>query len=127
MATHNDLGQEGETLAKAFLAEKSYQILASNWRFHKLEVDIIALHQDTLVFVEVKTRNTIAFGLPESFVSRKQQQNLSEAVEAYLSLYPGNYDIRYDVISVILNGDTSQIHHFEDAFWPDNLNLYSFE
>jgi putative endonuclease len=128
MAEHNELGKKGEALAKAFLEAKKYKILASNWRYQKLEVDIIAQKHKFLVFVEVKTRNTDVFGLPESFVSRKQQQNLANAVEAYFYLYPNmGYEIRYDVVSIILKGEQAEIEHFEDAFWPDNLGLYSFE
>ena len=128
MAEHNELGKKGEALAKAFLERKKYKILACNWRYQKLEVDIVAQHHKFLVFVEVKTRNTDVFGLPESFVSRKQQQNLANAVEAYLYLYPNmGCEIRYDVVSIILKGEQAEIEHFEDAFWPDNLGLYSFE
>lgn len=128
MAEHNEIGKKGEALAKAFLESKKYKIMACNWRYHKLEVDIIARYQKYLVFVEVKTRNTDVFGLPESFVSRKQQQNLASAVEAYLYLYPNmGWEIRYDVISIILKGEQADIEHFEDAFWPDNLGLHSFE
>lgn len=128
MAEHNEIGKKGEAMAKAYLEKKSYKILACNWRYHKLEVDIIAQQGNNLIFVEVKTRNTDVFGLPESFVSRKQQQNLADAVEAYLYLYPqmgGN--IRYDVVSIVLKGEAAEIEHFEDAFWPDNLGLYSYE
>ena len=128
MAEHNELGKKGEAIAKSFLEKKSYKIWACNWRYHKLEVDIIAQQNKFLVFVEVKTRNTDVFGLPESFVSRKQQQNLASAVEAYLYLYPNmGFEIRYDVISIILKGEQAEIEHFEDAFWPDNLGLHSFE
>jgi len=128
MADHNELGKQGELLAKAMLEKLGYRILRANWRFEKYEVDLIAQDGRDLVFVEVKTRETDAFGNPESFVSRKQQQHLAEAVEAWLHLYPEtNVQIRYDVVSVILQKDRHSIAHFKDAFWPDNLGLFYAE
>ena len=129
MSSQNlQIGKQGETLAANYLLGLEYNILDINWRHHHWEIDIIAAFGNTIHFVEVKTRNTDVFGLPESFVSRKQQQNLANAVEAYLFLYPNlGWDIRYDVVSIILKGEEAEIAHFEDAFWPDNLGLYSFE
>ena len=121
-----ELGRMGENLAAKYLKGQSYQILERNWQFGRYEVDIIAKDNENLVIIEVKTRNTDVFGHPASFVSKQQQLNLAEAVEAYLTDYPERYlPVRYDVISVILNQYTNSIEHFTDAFWPDNLGLSS--
>lgn len=128
MADHNELGKQGELLARNRLTELGYQILRANWRFEKYEVDLIARDGPDLVFVEVKTRETDAFGHPASFVGRKQQQHLAEAAEAWLYLYPeANLSLRYDVVSVILQSNRHSIEHFKDAFWPDNLGLFYAE
>jgi putative endonuclease len=126
MADHNELGKEGEKLALEYLKQIGYKVLHSNWRFQRLEVDIIAQTEGYLVFIEVKTRETNAFGKPESFVDKKQQGHLAEAVEAYMYKYPDlDLQIRYDVISIVMTKNRSELMHFEDAFWPDNLNTFS--
>jgi putative endonuclease len=70
-----DWGRYGESLAREYLAAHGYRILASNFRFHHGEIDIVAEEGDVLVFCEVKTRTSDLFGSPESAVPpRKQQQ-----------------------------------------------------
>ena len=64
MSWNNILGKRGEQLAVSFLEKKGYQILATNWRHRRAEIDIIAMDEDVLVFVEVKTRNNNNFGEP---------------------------------------------------------------
>jgi putative endonuclease len=125
MATHNDTGKMGEQLALEHLVQKGYTILAQNWRHRRTEVDILARIGNTLVFVEVKTRSTEFFGLPESFVTVAKQEQLSKAAEAYCSLYNHeDLDVRYDIVAVILNRHEKKVQHFEDAFFPDNLGLF---
>ncbi len=125
MAGHNDTGRIGEELAAKHLLAKGYDILEINWRYRRAEVDIIARIGITLVLVEVKTRSTEFFGLPESFVTEKKQQQLSKAAEAYCTKHTdGKMDVRYDIIAVIINQHENKVLHFEDAFFPNNLGLY---
>lgn len=94
-------------------------MLEVNWRKEKAEVDIIALHQNNLVFVEVKTRSSAAFGRPEDFVSEAKQKLLDYAANEYIYLIKHEGDIRFDIISVLFNKpDQYTINHIEDAFWP---------
>tara|TARA_B100000900_G_scaffold385375_1_gene374966 strand:- start:1504 stop:1701 length:198 start_codon:yes stop_codon:yes gene_type:complete len=65
MASHIELGKEGEIIAQQFLQKNGFKILNCNWRHLRYEVDIIALDRDFLVFVEVKTRSTFKFGFPD--------------------------------------------------------------
>lgn len=113
------LGDKGEQLAKEFLLKKNYQILHCNWRFKKLEVDLIAQHSEFLIFVEVKTRTNLDFGLPESFVDKAKQNRLEAAANAYIYRHKYRGQIRFDIVSVILekNGEY-KIFHIEDAFFP---------
>ena len=76
MAKHNELGALGEALAVEFLQKNKYKIVERNWRFKKAEIDIIAQKSGVLVVVEVKTRSSIAFGLPQDFVKPKKIQLL---------------------------------------------------
>jgi putative endonuclease len=125
MARHNEIGKQGEKLAEQHLRQKGYTILALNWRAGRSEVDMIARIGNTLVFVEVKTRNTEFFGLPESFVTEKKQQQLAQAAETYCTRHTnGEMEVRYDIIAVIIHADEEKILHFEDAFFPDNLGLF---
>nr|MBP8067657.1 YraN family protein [Pedobacter sp.] len=65
MARHNDLGKRGEQLARQFLIQRGYEILDENWVFERAEIDLIAYINRIIVFVEVKTRSSTGFGLPE--------------------------------------------------------------
>ncbi|OWY19612.1 hypothetical protein BVG80_17935 [Sphingobacteriales bacterium TSM_CSM] len=117
MAKHLHTGKAGESIAQQFLQQKGYIILHTNWRHGKCEVDIIALLQNLLVFVEVKTRSTNYFGYPEEAVSRRKQLLLAKAANAYTELLHPNALVRFDVISVTLPaGQEPEIYHIEDAF-----------
>ncbi|MBY0485589.1 MAG: YraN family protein, partial [Flavobacteriaceae bacterium] len=84
MADHNDLGKQGEELAVDFLQKNGYEILETNWIFQKAEIDIIAQKGTILAVVEVKTRSSIEFGLPQEFVKPKKIQLLVKAVNEYV-------------------------------------------
>lgn len=117
MAEHNIIGQKGEEMAAKFLEEKGYTILETNWRFMNLEADIIAEISKTLVIAEVKTRKSNYFGEPESFVTKQKQKNLIKAANAYVERKQLDLEVRFDIVSVVLNDNTS-IKHIEDAFYP---------
>jgi len=102
MASHNDTGKKGEDLAALWFAEKGYIILHTNWRHKNLEVDIIAIKNDTLHFIEVKTITTLKFGNPEDKVSEKKIRNLINASEEYLFQNPQWHRIQFDVLSITM-------------------------
>ncbi|MEI8136160.1 MAG: YraN family protein [Bacteroidota bacterium] len=112
------LGAEGETRAKNLLVEKGYSILQENWRFKKYEVDIIASFRDIIVFVEVKSRSSIGFGEPETFVNKKKQGFLVSAANEYLILNNIEFECRFDVVSVLQINNTFIVKHLEAAFYP---------
>lgn len=99
------------------LQKLGYIILHQNWRFRRLEVDLIARDKDVLVFVEVKTRSSTAFGLPHEFVDRKKQKNLIAAAGAYLQCNAYIGEIRFDIVSVF--SATKEIEVIKDAFWSN--------
>lgn len=72
MAEHNELGKLGEELAVEYLQNNDYTILETNWVFQKAEIDILAQKDNILAVVEVKTRSSIDFGLPQDFVKPKK-------------------------------------------------------
>ena len=118
MAQHNRLGKEGERLSVGFLRKKGYTILEANWRFVRHEIDIIARHQDTLVFIEVKTRASSYFGEPEIFVSKAQQKRIINAANEYIMQKKLNCESRFDVVAIVKENNVVDIHHIEDAFYP---------
>ena len=116
MASHNELGTKGELLAVNFLRSKNYSILATNWRWHKAEVDIIAQIENTLVFAEVKTRSSDTFIKPEEAVNEKKQQLLIDAAEAYCEANMIEMELRFDVIAIVHQGSKIITKHIEGAF-----------
>ncbi|MCL4171437.1 UNVERIFIED_CONTAM: hypothetical protein GTU68_056272 [Idotea baltica] len=117
MAIHNELGKEGERLALIHLQKNGYQILEHNYRYLKAEVDIIALKEGTLAIVEVKTRSTRDFGLPQDFVSKKQIKRLVMATDYYVNLNDLTVEVRFDIIAVIIDKNKVELEHLEDAFY----------
>ncbi|WP_177761314.1 YraN family protein [Flavobacterium sp. I3-2] len=118
MAEHNDLGQLGEDLAVSFLEEKQYQILERNYRFQKAEIDIIAQIEDVLVVVEVKTRTSVAFGLPQDFIKPAKIKLLVKAINQYIVDKDLNLNVRFDIVAIHKNTKgIFDIEHIEDAFY----------
>lgn len=111
------LGKTGESLAEGFLKKNGYKILARNFKTKIGEIDIIALDKDTISFVEVKTRQTDRFGLPQEAISGFKQRQISKAALAYLkdkNLL--NKKARFDVVSIILSQDSPRIDLIKNAF-----------
>ena len=80
MAEHNDLGKKGEEFAADFLQKNGYEILQKNYTFQKAEIDIIAQKGNILAVIEVKTRSSLLYGLPQDFVKPKKIQLLVKAI-----------------------------------------------
>ena len=117
MADHNDLGKLGEELAVAFLKENGYEILETNWVFQKAEIDIIAQKDNIIAIVEVKTRSSIEFGLPQDFVKPKKIQLLVKAVNEYVISNNLDVEIRFDIIAISMEGKEYNMEHIENAFY----------
>lgn len=116
MATHNDIGKQGEELANEFLRKNGYTILETNYRYRKAEIDLIAQKDQTLAIVEVKTRTSTDFGTPESFVNKKKINLILEATNAYVDEKNLDLEISLDIISVIL-GKEIEIEHIQNAYF----------
>ncbi len=112
-------GRMGEMLAREWLEEQGFLVIETNWRVGRAEVDLIVKEKDMLVFVEVKTRSSIAFGEPESFLSAGQQKRLIQAAAAYMQANEYEGEVRFDIISIYwpLQGKPV-LKHLEDAFFP---------
>ena len=117
MADHNDLGKLGEELAVEFLRKEGYEIRETNWTFQKAEVDIIAQKDNTLAIVEVKTRSSLDFGLPQDFVKTKKIQLLVKAVNEYVISNDLDVEVRFDIIAIHKEGKSFAVEHLVDAFY----------
>ena len=118
MAHHNHTGFIGEKMAAEYLLKKGFIILHQNWRHSHWEVDFIASHNDTLHFIEVKTRRTRKFGYPEEDVTKKKMENLINASEEYLCLYPEWKIIQFDILSISLPANELPAFFFiEDVYF----------
>ncbi|MFK8043980.1 MAG: YraN family protein [Crocinitomicaceae bacterium] len=118
MANHNEIGEKGEALAKSFLEKKGYKILATNYRFKKLEIDIVSEFKGKLVVAEVKTRQSSYLAGPEDTVSKSKQRGIVKCANAYIIENEIDMETRFDIISIILNQNEKSIDHLEDAFYP---------
>lgn len=117
MAEHNELGKLGEEKAVVFLQEKGYDILETNWVFDKAEIDIIAQKDSVLAVIEVKTRSSIDFGLPQDFVKPKKIQLLVKAINEYVISNDLEVEVRFDIIAIHKEKSTFVIEHIEEAFY----------
>ena len=117
MALHNITGSKGEKEAVKYLSELGYEILATNWKFRKTEIDIIARTKDLIVVAEVKTRTDNYFENPEDAVNRKKQKHLVKAADAYIKENNISWEVRFDIISILVKNGKTKIDHIKDAFY----------
>lgn len=113
------LGRWGEDYAAAHLESDGLQVLDRNWRCSSGELDIVALDRDgTLVFVEVKTRRSLAFGQPVEAVDGRKSRRIRQLAVQWLASHTGRRgELRFDVVSVLLQrGGAPVLDHRRGAF-----------
>ena len=118
-------GRIGEDFACEYLEKNHYQILERNFVSYQGEIDIIALEDNEIVFIEVKTRTQILCGLPSESVNKSKKKQLYKVAEYYL--YANNLldtKVRFDVIEIYLHGSNSfQLNHIKDAIWESPCKI----
>lgn len=118
MKTTKEIGDQGEAIAVKWLLAKGFEILEQNWRFRRAEVDIICKKNGILIFVEVKTRSYDYYGTPDASINNRKETFLLDAANRYMEMINYEWEIRFDVISIILDKkENHKIVHFEDAFF----------
>lgn len=101
MAKNIEIGRFGEKTASIYLKKNGYLILDNNFRCNLGEVDIIARHRDTIVFIEVKTRKSNLYGTPAQAVNRSKQNKIIKTALYYLKINNKfNDNIRFDIVEV---------------------------
>ena len=119
MSTKQD-GDWGEALAAEYLEARGCRIVEREWRCRFGEVDLIAEQEGTLLFVEVKLRTNLRYGMPRESVTAKKQEKLRSAALLYLSMHGLDASARFDVAEVYTDARHSarstRIEYIENAF-----------
>ena len=117
LTTKQLLGNRGEDLAKEYLLEQGCEIVESNYRYKRSEVDLIVKDGQFLVFVEVKTRKSVDYGHPEESVGERKAQKIIEAADEYIFQSKWKGPIRFDIVSVTIIEGKAEVVRFKDAFY----------
>ena len=109
------LGRIGEKKAEKFLRKKRYKIIEKNYKTKFAECDLIALYGNLLVFIEVKTRSSVAYGNPADAVDFNKQRKYVKLAEYFIACNSEykNFAVRFDVVEVL----NDEINHIEGAFY----------
>ena len=119
MAQHNELGKWGEEVAARILTEKGYRIIARDWKDNHKDLDIVAVADDCLVIVEVKTRRNNDYMAPEQAVDYRKIKNITLAANKFIKMNCIDLPILFDIVAVTgTNDENCVIDHIEDAFMP---------
>jgi len=112
------VGRRGEELAVKYLMNKGYEILARNYRCKIGELDVVARHAQALIFVEVRSSSSLAFGWPHESVNKKKRAKLRLVAQYYIQSTCFKLPVRFDVIGISFgtDGKLRNIEHVEDAF-----------
>ena len=100
--SRRELGSAGEAAVAAWYEQRGYEVLARNWRCREGEIDLVLRRAGTVVFCEVKTRTSSAFGMPAEAVGRTKQMRLRTLALRWLAeADSGPAELRFDVASVL--------------------------
>jgi putative endonuclease len=118
MRVKDALGRFGEEVAAVHLAQAGLTIVARNWRCSEGELDVVARDGATIVFVEVKTRSSAAFGDPSEAVTYAKAARIHRLAARWLTEHDerGVAELRFDIVSVLRVGDQMSVEHLRGAF-----------
>lgn len=114
----HELGKRGEEAAACFLERREYEILDRNWKCIAGEADIVALQDDTLCFIEVKTRKDVQKGFPSEAVDTRKRSRYERIAACYLKDHDyADVRVRFDIIAILVLGeDRAFLRHHLNAF-----------
>lgn len=116
-----EFGKIGEQMTAKYLTDKGYIILEHNYRRGHLEIDLIALDEDELVIVEVKSRAYDNILQPEDAVDHKKRQALIRLTNEYVKTHGRKENVRFDIVTVVSKEGGAEIKHLKNAY-----NVMSF-
>lgn len=110
-------GKFGEKLGEEYLIQQGYRILERNLRSPFGEIDLVAEHKGSLVFIEIKTRRDESFGFPEESVTRTKQKKLIQLANWYLARHfkNGSSPVRFDVLAIQIQNEKHLIRLIQNA------------
>ncbi|PYT00986.1 MAG: YraN family protein [Acidobacteria bacterium] len=129
--TTSDTGHHGEMIAASYLKSCGYRLVLSNFKVPigrnskgvaaTGEIDIVALDEETLCFVEVKTRTSDLFAAPLASVTRRKQRQITRTARVYRRVF-NVYDMpcRFDVVSIVLARDSEPAIELIKGFWSES-------
>ncbi|NSL86464.1 YraN family protein [Chitinophaga sp. Mgbs1] len=110
------LGQQGEAIAREYTG-RYCRLLHTNWKYGRKEIDIIAVRNNIIYFIEVKTRTGNRFGWPEEAVDDRKQEHIREVAAAYLEIFDLHpAAIRFDIIAITFTAASWELLHLRDVF-----------
>ncbi len=118
MISSREKGNQAENIAVQFLEDKGYKILQRNWYFHHYELDVIAQKDDILAVIEIKSLVRTTFQEPYQAVNSNKQKMILVAANAYIRQHHIDNEVRFDIISILLEKKKPIIEHIENAFYP---------
>ena len=123
MAEHNDFGNLAEDLAVEYLEKKNYRIIASNFRYQKAEIDIVAEFDDLIVVTEVKARSYNTVIEPQEAVTKKKIKSIVMCTDFFMQDRTIDKEVRFDIITVLPDEKgVLQLTHIQDAFQSFDAN-----
>ena len=114
-----ELGNIGEEMALRYLENIGYKLITKNFRIRTGEIDIIMTDNETLVFVEVRTKTSDFFGSPEATINFKKRQKILNTARYFLHSHHNfqNRECRFDIIAIVMRkGKDANIKHITNAF-----------
>ena len=111
------LGEQGERIAAAWLAQRGWRILERRFRNGHRDLDLVAERSGVVAFVEVKTRRGKDFGHPVEAVNWQKQRELTRSAAVWIARHGGGEQLfRFDVVGVLLGDAGARVRHIENAF-----------
>ena len=114
--TRHSLGSLGELIARDYLRNKGYKIIAQNYRTKYAEIDLIVRHKKILIFVEVRTKTSEQFGTPEESLNQRKINRLIKIAAAYTLLHSYTHAYRIDAICILFDKkkQLQRIGHYQN-------------
>ncbi len=119
------VGNRGESLAEDYIKRKGYKIIHRNYRCKLGEIDIIAKDGDTIVFIEVRTKQNENFGSPQDSVTSTKISKISKTALNFIQEKNlSGYSYRFDFIAITFSQGKPNIEHIENAFMPNGRYMF---
>lgn len=115
---HDVLGKWGEAFALKHLLGIGYVLLARNYKFNRMEIDLVMTDGQMLVVIEVKTRHSAELGEPWRAVNLAKQKQIIRVANYYTKSIQWPQEVRFDVVSIVHNSNHTDLTHIKDAFSP---------